>query len=124
MGIIGFAFTTLGMLSPNVGEIYEKAKEAITKKLPNLPPGLKEQYEIQLERLKTAPGCEFITIPGNLSHPSSYMPFFVHVPFVDIANTRPPRERETIRQYPSRGKSIVRKRDDCESQRVELLPTP
>lgn len=70
MGIIGFAFASLEMFSKNADGIYEKAKEAITKKMASLPPGLKEQYEMQLNRLKTAPGCEFISIPGGMSQPS------------------------------------------------------
>ena len=71
MGIIGFAFASLEMFSPNTNEIFEKTKEAIREKAGPLPHGLKEQYEIQLERLKSAPGCEFISIPGGMSHPSS-----------------------------------------------------
>lgn len=70
MGIIGFAFASLQMLSSKTEEIYERTKEAISKKMASLPLGLQEQYKIQLERLRTAPGCEIISIPGGLSSPS------------------------------------------------------
>ncbi|KAJ3485204.1 hypothetical protein NLI96_g5126 [Meripilus lineatus] len=72
MGIIGFAFASLQMLSSKTEEIYERTKEAISKKMASLPLGLQEQYKIQLERLRTAPGCEIISIPGGLSSPNPH----------------------------------------------------
>ncbi|KAF9821193.1 hypothetical protein IEO21_00801 [Rhodonia placenta] len=69
-GIVGFAFVPLSMLSDKSGDIYKAAEEKIVRNADKYPPGLLEQYKIQLERLRTdAPGCEIISFPGHLSAP-------------------------------------------------------
>ncbi|CCM01757.1 uncharacterized protein FIBRA_03823 [Fibroporia radiculosa] len=68
MGIIGFAFVPLYMISDKADAIYKTIEEKITTNKDMYPPGLYEQYKVQLERLrKGAPGCEFITFPGYMS---------------------------------------------------------
>lgn len=68
------------MLSDKSGDIYKAAEEKIVRNADKYPPGLLEQYKIQLERLRTdAPGCEIISFPGHLSAPckltsSTYLP--------------------------------------------------
>ncbi|EPS98728.1 hypothetical protein FOMPIDRAFT_1125896 [Fomitopsis schrenkii] len=70
-GIIGFAFTSLQQLTPLADSIYEKTKGKIEANKDKLPPGLLEQYNIQLDRIKRgAPGCEIICIPAFLSGPN------------------------------------------------------
>lgn len=70
-GIIGFAFTSLHQLSPLADSIYEKTKAKVEVNKDKLSPGLLEQYNIQLDRIKRgAPGCEIICIPGFLSGPN------------------------------------------------------
>ncbi|KZT05544.1 GMC oxidoreductase [Laetiporus sulphureus 93-53] len=70
-GIVGFGFVPLNMLSAKAEEIYQAAKEKIARNAHTYPPGLLEQYEIQLERLRNgAPGCELISFPGYLSSPN------------------------------------------------------
>lgn len=54
-------------------EIFKKMENAIAK-LDSKHPGLKEQYELSLERFRPgqpgSPGSEFISHPGFLSGPS------------------------------------------------------
>ena len=70
-GVIGFAFASLHQLSPLADSIYEKARAKIEANKDKFPPGLLEQYNIQLDRIKRgAPGCEIIGFPGFLSGPN------------------------------------------------------
>ncbi len=75
-GLVGFGFTTLDKVTPRAAEIYQAMKEKVAKMEPDTsPPGLKEQYEITLERFepgKGSPGCEFITVPSFMSGPSKF----------------------------------------------------
>ena len=71
MGVVDFAFVPVEIVSDRADEIYLKAKMRVEQldKEGRLPPGLKEQYEIQLERLQprknqSGPGCEIIGVPG------------------------------------------------------------
>ncbi|PCH40974.1 GMC oxidoreductase [Wolfiporia cocos MD-104 SS10] len=74
-GIIGFSFTPLSMLSEKSEEIYQSAKRKVEQNAGKYPPGLMEQYEIQLDRLRgRAPGCELISFPGYLSGPNPPVP--------------------------------------------------
>ncbi|KAH9929344.1 GMC oxidoreductase [Fomitopsis serialis] len=67
-GIIGFAFTALNDLSPLADTIYERTKAKILANKDKFPPGLMEQYNIQLDRIKRgAPGCELICYPGYMT---------------------------------------------------------
>ncbi|TFK48618.1 alcohol oxidase [Heliocybe sulcata] len=75
LGMVGFTFVPLQMLSKRADEIHEAAKEKIENNASKYSPQLREQYKIQLERLeKGAPGCEFISFPGFLSRPNPPKP--------------------------------------------------
>ncbi|KAI0650509.1 GMC oxidoreductase [Trametes meyenii] len=82
-GIIGFTFAKLHEISPRANDIIKATEEKILKNANNYPPGLLEQYKISLERLKNAPGCEFISFPGMCSKPNPpekgkrYVSFYV-----------------------------------------------
>ncbi|GBE79756.1 GMC oxidoreductase [Sparassis crispa] len=69
IGIIGFAFVTPQMISCKVHTIKQAAKINIMKNADTYPPGLMEQYKIQLEQLEKGivPSCELISYPGMLS---------------------------------------------------------
>jgi hypothetical protein len=72
-GFTGFAFASLGMVSARADEIHRTAKKKIEANASKYPPGLLEQYEIQLERLNEgAPGIEFISHFGFASAPSTF----------------------------------------------------
>lgn len=71
MGFNNFTFVPLSLIAPHrAQEIYRKAKTQIEMLDPTTtPPGLMEQYKIQLERLEpgknqTGPGCEIIGVAG------------------------------------------------------------
>ncbi|CCM01756.1 uncharacterized protein FIBRA_03822 [Fibroporia radiculosa] len=69
-GVVGFGFAPLQMFSDKAEDIHTKIEEKIAMSKNKFPPGLMEQYKVQLDRLhRGAPGCEFITIPGHLSSP-------------------------------------------------------
>ncbi|KAH9840900.1 GMC oxidoreductase [Rhodofomes roseus] len=69
--VIGFAFNPLKRISSLSDVIYEKAKAKIMANAHRFPPGLMEQYTIQLERIKNgAPECEVICFPGHFSSPA------------------------------------------------------
>lgn len=67
---MNIAFLPVESVTSRGSDIYEKAKQKISNMdQTTLPPGLSEQYEIQLERLKpgegqTGPGCEILLTPG------------------------------------------------------------
>lgn len=76
MGITSFTFQPLQSYSGRADEIHRAAELAILDgEEHNLyPPGLIEQYKIQLAKLKRgASGCEIIVIPGFLGSPSEYL---------------------------------------------------
>ncbi|THH05003.1 hypothetical protein EW146_g10019 [Bondarzewia mesenterica] len=59
MGLMGFSFCPLQSYTKRADEIHKAAREKILAKADKYPPGLLEQYEIQLDRLsRAAPGCE------------------------------------------------------------------
>lgn len=61
----------MSQLTPLADSIYEKAKAKVEANKDKFPPGLLEQYNIQLDRIKRgAPGCEIICIPTFLSGPN------------------------------------------------------
>ena len=55
-------------------EVYNKMKDALAKIDDKAHPGLREQFEVAVERFEPgkggSPGCEFISFPGFLSGPS------------------------------------------------------
>ncbi|VDC04865.1 unnamed protein product [Peniophora sp. CBMAI 1063] len=67
-GLMGLAFGPLKMFSDRADEIQRKAIEKIEANKDTYPPGLYEQYHLQIERLKEgAPGCEILTVPAFVS---------------------------------------------------------
>ncbi|KDQ60229.1 GMC oxidoreductase [Jaapia argillacea MUCL 33604] len=74
MGIIGFAFASLNLLSDSASSIHHAAQILYSQKgQPKnaVEEGIKEQWKIQVERLeKGGPGCELISFPGFLSYPN------------------------------------------------------
>ncbi|KAF7789456.1 hypothetical protein EIP86_000401 [Pleurotus ostreatoroseus] len=91
-GIIGFAFATMGQVTPKAREIYQSIRHIIdTTDFSSSPASLKEQYEILAERFdpdseKASPGCEFISFPGYLSHPNPPEPGKRYITFFAAAN--------------------------------------
>ncbi|TCD65746.1 hypothetical protein EIP91_002230 [Steccherinum ochraceum] len=70
-GIVGFAFTSLDMITPRANEIITAAKAQYTQKMETSPAWLKDQYATHLARLdRAAPGYELILFPGFLSFPN------------------------------------------------------
>ncbi|KAI0796330.1 alcohol oxidase [Irpex lacteus] len=80
LGIMNVAFTPVENVTPKVDALYRKAKDYIASLDKNtIAPGLLEQYDIQLERLrsgspKSGPGCEFIITPGLIVAPGPMPP--------------------------------------------------
>jgi len=60
------------MYSNRADAIHKEALANFEANEDSYPPGLREQLQIQFERLKDrAPGCELVTVPGFLSFPST-----------------------------------------------------
>jgi hypothetical protein len=75
--ILGFAFAPLEKYSERGAAIHKEAIDKFEKNKDSYPAGLREQLQIQIERLNYgAPGCEIITFPGFLSYPSEYLPHY------------------------------------------------
>ncbi|KAI0089317.1 hypothetical protein BDY19DRAFT_945207 [Irpex rosettiformis] len=80
LGVMNVAFTPVENVTSKVDELHRKAKEYIASlDKDTLAPGLLEQFEIQLERLKAGgaqagPGCEFIITPGMIVAPGPMPP--------------------------------------------------
>ena len=76
LGIADCAFANLDRFSPNAAEIHGRLKAAVAaKKASELPPGLKEQLELQVDRYKPndgSPTCELCFVPGLFSFPSTF----------------------------------------------------
>ncbi|TFY79937.1 hypothetical protein EWM64_g4073 [Hericium alpestre] len=71
-GLSGIAYGSLYDYSDRAEEIYKAAKETLLKNADGYPPGLLEQYKIQIERMeRKAPGLEMVVIPGFLSAPNT-----------------------------------------------------
>jgi hypothetical protein len=65
----------LDALSPRAKEIHGDMADKIEKNADSYPPGLLEQYKIQLRRIEQqSPGCEMISFPGFLSFPNPPKP--------------------------------------------------
>lgn len=74
-GIMGFSFQPLQAYSKRADEIHKAAIEKIEANKDKYPPGLYDQYKIQIQRLKDgAPGCELVNVPGFLSFPNPPKP--------------------------------------------------
>ncbi|OCH94556.1 alcohol oxidase [Obba rivulosa] len=64
-GIVNYAFLPLKAISSRADDIIASFRDKLQKNGWNYPPGLLEQYRIQLERLETgAPELEIISYPG------------------------------------------------------------
>ncbi|EGO01347.1 hypothetical protein SERLA73DRAFT_159774 [Serpula lacrymans var. lacrymans S7.3] len=75
MGVTGMAYTPLKAITEHCQTIYEAAKAKVIENISSYPPGLYEQYEMQLERLiNGTPICELIIFPGFLSFPNPPTP--------------------------------------------------
>ncbi|KIP10401.1 hypothetical protein PHLGIDRAFT_240805 [Phlebiopsis gigantea 11061_1 CR5-6] len=78
-GIVGFSWCSLDMFAPEGrhAQIFQKMQDAVAA-LDGTHPGLKEQYELSLERFRLdkpgSPGSEFISFPGFLSGPNPPVP--------------------------------------------------
>lgn len=73
MGVTNITFQPLDAMSGQASSIHAGIRADIENniKAGNYPPGLVDQYILQLERLgRKGPGCELIGIPGFLSFPS------------------------------------------------------
>ncbi|CCM05247.1 uncharacterized protein FIBRA_07457 [Fibroporia radiculosa] len=69
--ILNMAFVSLATVTDKSDILYEATKTKIAENAHTYPPGLMDQYEIQLERMQQrAPGCEIICIPGFMSVPN------------------------------------------------------
>jgi hypothetical protein len=65
----------LGALSPRAKEIHDAMADKIEKNANSYPPGLLEQYKIQLRRIEQeVPGCEMISFPAFHSFPNPPKP--------------------------------------------------
>ena len=70
MGVCTYTFLPLEEVTPKAQEIYAKAKASVEQlEKEGAPPGLLDQYKIQLERLEPGknqkgPGCEIIFGPA------------------------------------------------------------
>ncbi|EGN92588.1 hypothetical protein SERLA73DRAFT_190954 [Serpula lacrymans var. lacrymans S7.3] len=73
-GICEFAFMTLQSISDRAEEIKKSAREKLAKNWSTYSAGLRDQYEIQLERLENAAGCEVILVPGFFTIPNPPVP--------------------------------------------------
>ncbi|EKM59944.1 uncharacterized protein PHACADRAFT_250766 [Phanerochaete carnosa HHB-10118-sp] len=80
IGIVGFAWNSFDMFAPQgkQADIYDKMKDAVAKIDDKAHPGLREQFEVAMERFVPgkagSPGCEFISFPGFLSGPNTPEP--------------------------------------------------
>ena len=74
LGISGCAFVPLQAISDRGDDIIKAAREKLEKR--PTPAGLKEQYELQLNRMERTEGRaahgELILFPGFLSFPSRF----------------------------------------------------
>ncbi|KAF8817256.1 alcohol oxidase [Phlegmacium glaucopus] len=73
LGVTHFAFQPLDAFTSRAKAIYQRTEEKISKneKAGVYPPGLIDQYRIQLERLHTgAPGYELVCVPAFMSAPN------------------------------------------------------
>ena len=73
-GIVNYNFLPLKFISERTDSIIATVKEHINRNADNYPPGLLDQYIIQLRRLeKGTPGCEIIGSPAYRPSASSYL---------------------------------------------------
>ncbi|EMD40393.1 hypothetical protein CERSUDRAFT_91113 [Gelatoporia subvermispora B] len=71
LGVIGFAFMPLHKISDRADEIISKAKAKLQNNADKYRPGVLEQLNMQLERIKKgAPLAEVINFPGFFSGPN------------------------------------------------------
>ena len=78
LGVMLIAFVPVDQITPVALSIFQNAKKVIADLSAQgvLPPGLKEQYDVQLHRLQpgsgSGPQCEFLCFPGVVGRPSMY----------------------------------------------------
>ncbi|GBE88776.1 Dehydrogenase citC [Sparassis crispa] len=87
-GITNFAFVSPKVASCNIDEIARAARAKFTENAASYPPGLLEQYDIQLRRLEAGePLCEIISYPGFMSTPNPPLPGKRYVTFTIVLNS-------------------------------------
>ena len=121
LGVMNVAFTPVNTITSKAEQLYEKAKSTISQlDKSSTPPGLLEQYEIQLERLQPSknqagPGCEFMMTPGMIVAPGEYCLSLALMRFKWLLIT--PRSSNALRQKVSwhcrRIESSFLQRHDC-----------
>ncbi|KAA1474158.1 alcohol oxidase [Dentipellis sp. KUC8613] len=74
-GMTSFSYGPLQSYSDRADEIQKAAKENILRNVDTYPPGLLEQYKIQIERMKRgAAGAEIVVVTGFLAFPNPPVP--------------------------------------------------
>jgi hypothetical protein len=98
------------MISSRADEIHRAAKKKIEEDVSKYPPGLMEQYKVQLERLDGgAPGVEFTSIIGFASAPSTFAFFMTQSTLVcaDDLPCRPSRAEQEVRHHVDQHKPLL-----------------
>jgi len=71
LAIVGFCYAPLQKYTEKADSIHEAVSKEIEEKKDSYPPGLYEQYLVQLDRLRRGgPGCEIVGVPGFYSAPN------------------------------------------------------
>ncbi|KAA1466849.1 alcohol oxidase [Dentipellis sp. KUC8613] len=74
-GLTSFSFGPLQSYSDRADEIQKAAKENILRNADSYPPGLLEQYKVQIDRMeRLAAGVEIVMITGFLAFPNPPVP--------------------------------------------------
>ena len=70
-GVTALSFSPLSRITDKADAINHAVKTKIEQNMDTYPPGLQEQYKVQLQRIERgAPQMETIVTPGLLSFPS------------------------------------------------------
>ena len=95
MAIVGFCYAPLQKFSERADEIHEAIAKEIETKKDTYPPGLYDQYVVQLDRLRRGgPGCEIVGVPGFYSYPSESVRMVHSNP--DLTGCRPSKSWEKV----------------------------
>ena len=80
----------LQVFSDRAGELIASLEKSLAAKADKLPPGLKEQYDVQLEMLKDSnvPDIEIVVFPVNMQPNSGAPPFIGLLPSIGRPFTR------------------------------------
>ena len=100
----GCTFVPLQVFSDRAGELIASLEKSLAAKADKLPPGLKEQYDVQLEMLKDSnvPDIEIVVFPVNMQPNSGAPPFIGLLPSIGRPFTRGSIVRvPLLHRYPS-----------------------